>query len=491
MKRRAIEVSEKNMSEEERKQFNEAKNVEVSNFLSAKAFEAIAQTAGLSRSQAVKMPWILTWKVKPDGTKKAQARAVLQGYQDPRYEERATHSPTTTRQSRQSQLQISASMGFQTKKGDVTGAFLQSREYPDELLCIPCPEICAAMGLPPNSLTRVKKACNGLVDAPLEWYRSVSTFFAQLGLKRTWSDPCCWTLQKQGKLHGISTGHVDDFMFSGHPEDKVWQAVEKAIKAEYRWTDWEQDKFVQCGVLIEREQDGSYSLSQEKYVEDLKYIPIRASRKRDKHSHTDEYEKTQLRALLGGISWHAQQVAPHFSAEVGLLLSEVNQSTVDTLQTANRLLEHVKSMKSHRLQIHYIPLEELMVTAWADAAALNRSRGGSTQGIVVGITPKSLLKGECTAVSIIAWHSSRITRVCTSPGSSEAFAAANAEDLIYYCRFQLAELLGHPLNIRNPNDLVNKIQGCLVMDSRHVFDKLVTEVVVAKGAEKRTDIDAS
>ena len=29
------------------------------------------------------------------------------------------------------------------------------------------------------------------------------------------------------------------------------------------------------------------------------------------------------------------------------------------------------------------------------------------------------------------------------------------------------------------------------MDSRHVFDKLVTEVVVAKGAEKRTDIDAS
>ena len=49
---------------------------------------------------------------------------------DPEYENRATHSPTTTRLSRQLQLQISASKGFRTKKGDVTGAFLQSREYP-------------------------------------------------------------------------------------------------------------------------------------------------------------------------------------------------------------------------------------------------------------------------------------------------------------------------------------------------------------------------
>lgn len=67
------------------------------------------------------------------------------------------------------------------------------------------------------------------------------------------------------------------------------------------------------------------SLSQEKYVDDLKYI-IRASRKRDKHAATDDYEKSQLRSLLGGISWHAQQVAPHFSSEVGLLLSEINQA---------------------------------------------------------------------------------------------------------------------------------------------------------------------
>ena len=97
---------------------------------------------------------------------------------DPHYEDRATHSPTTARLSRQLQLQISASLGFKKRKGDVTGAFLQPREYPEELKCIPCLETCEAMGIPPGSMTKVKKACYGLVDVPLQWYRSISSFLS-------------------------------------------------------------------------------------------------------------------------------------------------------------------------------------------------------------------------------------------------------------------------------------------------------------------------
>ena len=29
------------------------------------------------------------------------------------------------------------------------------------------------MGLAPGSITKVRRACYGLVDAPLEWYRSI------------------------------------------------------------------------------------------------------------------------------------------------------------------------------------------------------------------------------------------------------------------------------------------------------------------------------
>ena len=489
MKKRAIEISERRMTPQEKIEFGKAKNVEVTNFLSAKAFEALPEGYRAKKEDAIRMRWILTWKSLPNGGSKAKARAVLLGYMDSHYEQRATASPTTTRQTRQIQLTIAASKGFTTHKGDVTGAFLQSRQYPEELLCIPCPEILEAMGLPAETITRVKKACYGLVDAPLEWYRSVSSFFNQLKLKRCWADPCCWTFTHNNQLEGIISGHVDDFVFSGNESSTAWQSVLAAIKQEYKWTDWESGTFVQCGVKVEAHSDGSYSLSQESYVEDLKYINIRAHRKKDKRAATDDHEKGQLRALLGGVSWHAQQVAPHFSAETGLLLSEVTKSTVDTLNRANKLMHQVKTCKEHRLWIPKLDSQGIGLFAWCDAAAQNRVDGGSTQGIFIGAASVNLLTGQSETISPILWQSSKIQRVCRSPGAAEAVAAVNAQDSLFFARFQFAEMLGQDIDVRQINRAVNSIPGCVITDSRNVFDKTSSEVVCTKGHERRTDLD--
>lgn len=489
LKRKAVEVHEKHLSPEELEQFKSAKAVEVTNFISAKAFEALPSHLKPDMSQVVKMRWVLTWKLRDDGTRKAKARAVLLGFQDPKYAERATMAPTTTRLTWQIQLQISASKRFRVWKGDVTGAFLQGRPYPDELYCLPCPEILEAMGLPCNALTRVKRACYGLVDAPLEWYRSVCNAFSRMGLKRCWSDPCCWIFAPDGITRGIISAHVDDFIFSGSDDDKEWQAILTAIKNEFRWSDWETGSFTQCGVQIEQDADFSISLSQEKYVDDLKYINIRAHSRKEKNSETDDYEKSQLRSLLGGISWHAQQVAPHFSAEVGLMLSEINKSTVEILHKANQLLHQVKNMKNHRLKIHPIDLSDGGLFAWCDAASQNRCDGGSTAGIIIGYSSMGLLQGKIEQVTLLSWHSSKITRVCRSPGSAEAIAAVNSEDLLYFVRFQFQELLGSLVDVRDVNSVVNGISGCVITDSRNVYDKLSSDVVCLRGAEKRTDLE--
>ena len=488
-RRSAVEIHEKHLTEEEKAQFRQAKTVEVNNFIASKAFESLPDHLKPSKDQAIRMRWILTWKYKEDGSKKAKARAVLLGYQDPCHEQRATNSPTTTRQSRQLQLQVAASFGFRLRKGDVTGAFLQSRPYPGELYCIPTPEICQAMQLAPESITRVQKACYGLVDAPLEWYRSICAFLESQGVKRTWADPCCWTYHEGSELQGIITAHVDDFLFSGNEKHEGWNKVLSAIKEKYKWSDWEEKKFVQCGVLIEQMDDCSFHLSQEKYVSDLKYINLRAYRKKDRQSSTDDWEKTQLRALLGGVSWHAQQVAPHFSADVGVLLSEVNKSTIDTIYKANKLLDKVKSMKDHKMKIHVVPKEELSMYVWVDAGSQNRPDGSSTQGILLGVASNRLLKGEVCPISFISWHSQKIDRQCRSPGAAEALAAVNGEDALYYGRFQLAELLGHSVQVRAIDSTVNMISGSLVTDSRNVFDKLETETLNIRGAEKRTDLE--
>ncbi|CAE7362999.1 RE1, partial [Symbiodinium sp. CCMP2456] len=343
MKRRAIELSERKMSPEERESFRGAKAIEVRNFVASKAFEVLPDHLKPDRSQAIGMRWILTWKLREDGSRKAKARAVLLGYQDEAYEHRSTTSPVMTRQTRQLLLQLAAWKRWKVQKGDVTGAFLQSRQYPDRLFCIPCPEICQALGIPEGSVTKVQKACYGLVDAPLEWYR-----------------------------------------------------------------------------------------------------------------------RHQL----------------------------VSRSTVETIIKANILLSTAKSRQKQKMKIHaFSKDDELTMVMWVDAANANRVDGGSTQGLFLGMTTKAMLKGEITPVTPVSWHSQKIDRACRSPGAAEAQAAVNGEDGLYGGRHQWSELLYGAGDLHAPDELVLKTGGCVVTDSRNVYDRLVTEVMVIKGAEKRTSIE--
>ena len=242
---------------------------------------------------------------------------------------------------------------------------------------------------------------------------------------------------------------------------------------------------MQCGVKIQRTPEG-YRLSQASYEEG----PINSSRRKNRQEATTDREKTLLRALLGGLSWHAQQVAPHVAAEVGLLLSEVSQSSVETMITANILLSHTRSRKDHELLIHaFVEGEKLGVFTWVDAASQNRRDGRSTQGILVGIGPESMLAGDLGRISLMAWHSSKIDRICRSPGAAEAQAAVNGDDAGYFARFRWSELEYGLEDVRQADECVRRVPGCLVTDSRNVFDRLATEVLVIKGAERKTSIE--
>ena len=100
-----------------------------------------------------------------------------------------------------------------------------------------------------------------------------------------------------------------------------------------------------------------------------------------------------------------------------------------------------------------------------------------------------MLQGELGRITPVAWHSNRIDRSCRSPGASEAQAAINGEDALYFARYQWSELCYGRPHVRHPDMAVSKVQGCLITDSRNVYDKLITEVLVIKGAEKRTNIE--
>ena len=396
-----------------------------------------------------------------------------------------------TRQTRQLFLQFSANNHWAIQKGDITGAFLQGREYPDDMFCIPCPEICESMGLPEGSVTKLKRACYGLVDAPLEWYKTIAEYLQDIGLTRLWSDSCAWVWRPGGPgtaVRGMITGHVDDFLFGGSVEDQGWTRILELIKNRFKWGDWDQGSFVQCGVQVDTIPEG-FALSQPRYLDTVDEIPVSTQRRKGLQDTTTPQERSQLRGLLGALSWYSQQTAPHLSADVSLMLSEVSQSTVQSLIKANQLLSVERNKKGHKLLIQRCDNAKMQFYAWVNAASQNRVDGSSTQGIFIGAASDKLLKGELDTVSPISWHSQRIERKCRSPGAAETQAAVNGEDALFYARFQWAEIVHGNVNLRYPAETVRRVGGCLITDSRNVYDKLQTEMLVIKGAEKRTNIE--
>ena len=299
------------------------------------------------------MRWVLTWKLdeapEPGSTPlkrdssgnpmKPKARAVILGYMDPKYEFRPTSSPIMSRTSRQLFLQLSANYGFRVEKGDISGAFLQGDNFGPErpMYCEPLPEILEALDMPPESTMPLTRTAYGLVEATLQWYLTIANFLESIGGERQFSDPCVWGFfDEQRKPIAWASGHVDEFMFSGNPKNPKW------IQERFQRGSCETDKLVQCGVLIESLPNHGFHLSQPDYLDSLQEIQINRSRWKDLEAQITSHELQQLRSILGGLSWHASQVAPQLSAAVSLLLSKLHQGTVQTMVETNRLLPFAK-----------------------------------------------------------------------------------------------------------------------------------------------------
>ena len=503
LRKNAVEISEKHLTQAEYEGFQKAKQKEVKNFIVARAFQKLPSHMKPSKNQILKMRWILTWKLdegipenevlKRDSLGnplKPKARAVVLGYMDPQYEHRPTSSPTMGRTTRQLFLQQCANAGFQVEKGDISGAFLQGDEFgPDRpMVCEPLPEICSAVGVSPGSPMLLTRAAYGLVEAPIQWFLSVSRFLESIGGERQLSDPCCWGFFKEDRTPiGWVCGHVDDFLFGGRAQDAAWEAIKKKIRERFKWGQWESKRFCQCGVLIEQDESG-FLLSQPDYLETISEIHVSKSRWQDPSQALNETELQQLRSVLGALSWHANQVAPIWSAPVSLMLSRIHRGTVNEILETNKLLRKAKLAQHQKMRIHAQPHAPKLLAAWVDAADSHRPDGSSTKGIFIGWTDEKLLKGDLVRISPIFWQSAKIQRVCRSSGSAETHAAVDADDELYAVRFQVYEFQGGQVALWSCDDAVSKVPGVLISDSKNLYDRLSQTVLTLKGAEKRTDI---
>lgn len=189
---KGAEVAWKKLSKEQREAMQEAKLVEVNQWLSQKACERFA--GAIPASRLMRTRWVLVLKAV-DGdlsVVKRKARIVLLGSTNPDLESLST---SMSKRNRQLLLGMASMNHWQLCKADAKSAFLQGKDGQKsrDIFIQPVKELSERFGCGPGEIARMLKSAYGLVSAPRDWYAEVNeTITERLKMKRLTTDPCVW-----------------------------------------------------------------------------------------------------------------------------------------------------------------------------------------------------------------------------------------------------------------------------------------------------------
>jgi hypothetical protein len=173
--------------------------------------------------------------------------------------------------------------------------------------------------------------------------------------------------------------------------------------------------------------------------------------------------------------------------DVNLLQSNVVSATVETLQSANKILRKLRQgpTKLYNRRIEGKP----HLVAWSDASWANRRDGKSTGGFLIGVCSEEVLKGTRAHVSIVSWGTNKLKRVARSSMSAELQALAIAEDELHLCRMTWAEFNGEPIDLNKVNETVKSVPGTVVIDAKSIYDSLTSMNQSLQLTEKRSALE--
>ena len=166
-------------------------------------------------------------------------------------------------------------------------------------------------------------------------------------------------------------------------------------------------------------------------------------RKAKQDAEVTEKERSQLRTLIGELSWPAREAYPEFAYDASDIQQRVTTATVGTLLRANAVLKQMRARADQGPALK-LPAGDrsgnLRVMMMTDASWNRQPKSGSQQGHVIAFG--NAKAGPQTRMCIASWSSTKIKRVVRSTLAAEAAALAGGYDMAVYMRVLLARLLG-------------------------------------------------
>ena len=378
MKRRQVD-SKKHLSPEELKEFHAAKGPEVRHLLSSGCFEAV-QGRVPEESKILGMRWLLAWKhgEQYSNGRKAKARGVILGYQDPLYSpDRAVNRFGSSATGR--------SLNF--GKMTFLEPFYNKRTLEEKVRGRPVKEIVESMGLEEGTPLLMRKAAYGLAQAPLVWFESVNETLQALGYRQLKVEACCWVwMDKEGVIKSMIHSHVNDLMFAGKEQCPIHQNLMDKLKAKFNWGIWEETEFIQCGIHVKQKKITPLSCHRgSTLMAWRRSMSQEIEQARLTEATVTEEERKQLRTALGSVAWLCGQTCFIYSADVNFLVTTIPAATIGELLKTNQLIRDIKKIRDFKFKIHAFPEEEeLEIACWADAGWANRPNGKDSTEDVPG-----------------------------------------------------------------------------------------------------------
>ena len=481
-KKQRVEVKLHELSASDRALFEKAKEAEIANWLKTDSVKPLLRDK-VSSDEIIRCRWLLVWKpldptdLKPgEPTRKAKARLVILGFQDPHIEDLIRDSPTLGKIPRMLLLQLVSSMKWALRSFDIKAAFLQGETEGARRIAVePVPELSRALKLQANQLCQLTKGAYGLMDAPYLWYRTLTKELLRLGFQQSPFDPCLFILRhpKTQRLSGVLGIHVDDGLGGG--DDYFAEQVHQ-LECKFPFGSKKTQQFTYTGIELNQQADHSITLSQGKYVCNIPAIKISQQRRMQENDKTTEDETRQLRALVGSLQYASVNTRPDLSCKLGLIQTEITKATVKTLMEANKLLHEAKKYQSVSLCVKSIPPEKVRFIAFSDASFASARSPDSRAGSIVLATHEGILQGDSCPVSPLAWGSKKIQRVVTSTLAAETMALDSTMDMLSWVRLVWGWFLDSKCRWQRPSEALRQLpEGMATVHAKEILGQASAE----------------
>ncbi|SGY14503.1 BQ5605_C010g06209 [Microbotryum silenes-dioicae] len=190
-----------------------------------------------------------------------KARLVAHGCaQRPGFDFKKTYAPVVKFMSIRALIALAAANGYHVHQADVNKAYLHGKL--DKPLYMRVPQ---GINLP-GKILKLSKSIYRLRQAGTIWNAEIDSTLRSLGYVPTRSDICIYRRKHNGHLHYIAL-YVNDLLLVG-PSTAEIDRVLDALELAYGIKRLGPAKYI-LGIQVKHGQDGSITLSQERYLRDI------------------------------------------------------------------------------------------------------------------------------------------------------------------------------------------------------------------------------